>query len=156
MKKILLFLFLFLRIIDSAFSQNLYLKTGVNSTAFEFVDNKAQPLISFLPGIAPSFEIGYGYPISSFLVNEFGVSLDGYNSKGDTKIRDYDYTTFYGGIRNSTAFKVKIPSGVVSPSLIPNFFSMYEMIFSAPSIMQGPVLQTSSFTFPTFCVSYML
>jgi hypothetical protein len=129
MKKILLFLFLFLRIIDSAFSQNLYLKTGVNSTAFEFVDNKAQPLISFLPGIAPSFEIGYGYPISSFLVNEFGVSLDGYNSKGDTKIRDYDYTTFYGGIRNSTAFKVKIPSGVVSPSLIPNFFSMYEMIF---------------------------
>ena len=106
MKKILLLLILFLWIIDFGFSQDLYLKTGVNSTKFKFVDDKGQPIFKFLPAIAPSFEIGYGYPISDFLVNEFGVSLDGYNSKGDTKFRDYDYTTFYGGIRNSTAFNL--------------------------------------------------
>jgi hypothetical protein len=116
MKKLLLLLLLFLRIIDSGFSQDLYLKTGVNSTKFKFVDDKGQAILNFLPGIAPSFEIGYGYPISSFLVNEFGVSLDGYNSKGDTKIRDYDYTTLYGGIRNSTAFNLnfgKLEVGMV-------------------------------------------
>lgn len=106
MKKIFLLLFLFLRIIDSGFSQDIYLKSGVNSTRFKFVDDKGQAIYKFLPALAPSFEIGYGYSISDFLVNEFGVSLDGYNSKGDTKFRDYDYTTFYGGVRNSTAFKV--------------------------------------------------
>jgi hypothetical protein len=104
MKKILLLLFLFSRIIDSSFSQDLYLKTGVNSTKYKFVDDQGQPIYKFLPAIAPSFEIGYGYPISGSLVNEFGLSLDGYNSKGDTNFSDYDYSTFYGGIRNSTSF----------------------------------------------------
>ena len=106
MKKILLLFFLFLRIIDSGYSQDIYLKSGFNSTEFKFVDDKGQAIYKFLPAMAPSFEIGYGYPVSDFLVNEFGVSLDGYNSKGDAKFRDYDYTTFYGGIRNSTSFKV--------------------------------------------------
>ncbi len=58
MKKILLLLFLFSRIIDSSFSQDLYLKTGVNSTNYKFVDDKGQPIYKFLPAIAPSFEIG--------------------------------------------------------------------------------------------------
>jgi hypothetical protein len=67
------------------------------------LDKDGDPLYEFLPGISPSLEMGYGYQVNDFLVNEFGLSLDGYSSKGDNTSKNHSWSTLYGGLRNTTS-----------------------------------------------------
>lgn len=108
MRKLFLFFIFFLATAFRVFSQDVYLKTGINSTIFIFEDKDGQPLYNFLPSVSPSFEVGYGFPISGFLVNEFGISLDGYSSKGDNPSRDHSWSTLFGGLRNTTTVSASL------------------------------------------------
>ena len=92
----------------NSIGQDVFFKTGLNSTTYRFLDNKGNPITNFLPGIGPSFEVGYSHPISYFLVNEFAVAVDGYNSKGDNSSRNYSWSTLYGGVKNTTSASTSI------------------------------------------------
>lgn len=91
-----------------SYCQDVYFKTGINSTKFKFLDKAGDPLYQFLPDISPSLEMGYGYPVTDFLVNEFGLSLDGYSSKGDNSSKDHSWSTLYGGLRNTTSVSASL------------------------------------------------
>jgi hypothetical protein len=91
-----------------SYCQDVYLKSGINSTKFRFLDEAGEPLYQFLPGISPSLEMGYGYQVTDFFVNEFGLSFDGYSSKGDNTSKDHSWSTLYGGLRNTSSFSVSL------------------------------------------------
>lgn len=103
MRKFYFFFFLLFLNWTFSYCQDVYLKTGINSTKFKFLDKSGDPLYNFLPSISPSLEMGYGFPVSDFLVNEFGLSFDGYSSKGDNTSKNHSWTTLYGGVRNTTS-----------------------------------------------------
>jgi hypothetical protein len=108
MKKFYFFFFISYVLCTHSYCQDVYIKSGINSTKFRFLDEAGEPLYQFLPGISPSLEMGYGYPISDFLVNEFGLSLDGYSSKGKNTSKNHTWSTLYGGVRNTTSFSATL------------------------------------------------
>jgi hypothetical protein len=112
-----LFFFIYLNWTSSYCQEDVYLKTGINLTKFRFLDKAGDPLYQFLPGISPSLEIGYGLQLTDFLVNEIGLSLDEYTSKGDNKSKDHSWSTLYGGLRNTTSFSVYLADQNIEISL---------------------------------------
>ena len=89
----------------SAFGQNIYFKTGLNLTNYQFMDregNKAEGLNS---ASGSSYEIGLSIPLrNEWLKYELGIALDAYNASGGDVNNNYTWETNYGGIKNTISF----------------------------------------------------
>lgn len=100
MKK-LTFLFIVLSSVSTS-AQDVFFKTGLNSTLFNFKDQNGVKLTSLLPEMGNSYQLGVGLPLlDEFLRYELGFTLDTYNSTNEDPFNQYSWNTNYGGIKNS-------------------------------------------------------
>lgn len=86
-------------------AQNIYFKTGINSTKYNFKDQKGEKVSGFIPSVGSSFELGISQKFANdWLKYEFGITLDSYNATGGDHNNNYSWDTNYGGIRNTVSF----------------------------------------------------
>ena len=104
MKKQISFLLLVFLSIQSP-AQDLFFKTGVNQTSYDFRDKNGDKLDGLLPELGQSYQVGLGIPLFDYWARyELGLTLDAYNASGGDASNNYHWNTSYGGIQNSLAF----------------------------------------------------
>jgi hypothetical protein len=87
------------------YAQDVYFKTGLNNTSYDFKDKNGERISGLVKGIGSSYELGIGFPFAQdWFKNEFGISLDSYNSTGGDLNNNYSWDTNYGGIKNTFSF----------------------------------------------------
>uniref|UniRef100_UPI00404795BF hypothetical protein n=1 Tax=Algoriphagus sp. TaxID=1872435 RepID=UPI00404795BF len=85
--------------------QDLFFKTGVNSTLYKFKDKDGVQLNSLIPKTGTSFHLGAGLPLLNDLLRyELGLTVDAYNSSNEDPFTNYSWNTTYGGVKNSLGF----------------------------------------------------
>lgn len=102
-------------------AQEIFIKTGFNSTTYDFRSAAGDRLLNFTPGIGSSIEMGMGFPLvpkktkeqldklersysPNWLKNEVSLNLDSFNSFGGNSNNNYSWETTYGGLRNTLSF----------------------------------------------------
>ena len=108
-----------------SFGQEIFIKTGFNSTAYDFRSSSGAVLLDFTPGIGSSIEMGMGFPFipktgkeglvkeessysPNWLKNEVSLNLDSFNSFGGNGNNNYSWETTYAGVTNSISFLAHI------------------------------------------------
>ena len=105
MRKIVFINLLLLFVCFKTFSQNIYLKTGLNQTTYDFKDQNGEKVSGLFPGMGSSFDLGVGLPFAQdWLRYDLGLSLDSYNATGGDLSNNYSWNTNYGGIKNTVSF----------------------------------------------------
>jgi hypothetical protein len=106
-------------------AQEIFIKTGFNSTIYDFRSAAGDRLLDFSPGIGSSIEMGMGFPFipkktkeedaeeersysPNWLKNEVSLNLDSFNSFGGDSNNNYSWETTYGGLSNTVSFLVHV------------------------------------------------
>ena len=101
--------------------QEIFIKTGINSTTYDFRSADGAKLLDFTSGMGNSIEMGMGFPLvpktkkegapekersysPNSLKNEVSLNLDSFNSFGGDQNNNYSWETTYGGITNTLSF----------------------------------------------------
>jgi hypothetical protein len=101
--------------------QEIFIKTGFNSTNYDFRSASGDQLLDFSPGIGSSIQTGMGFPFflkkikedsekegrqysPHWFKNEVSLNLDNFNSFGGNLNNNYSWETTYGGLTNSISF----------------------------------------------------
>lgn len=102
-----------------SFGQEIFIKTGINSTVYDFKSSTGVRLLEFIPGIGSSIEMGIGFPFlekakaeekigpsysPNWFKNEVALTMDSYNSFGGNLNNNYGWETTYGGVTNTLSF----------------------------------------------------
>lgn len=104
-----------------SFGQEIFIKTGINSTTYNFKSSAGTSLLDFIPGVGSSIELGIGFPFlekskeeekekggpaysPNWFKNEVALNMDSYNSFGGNLNNNYGWETTYGGITNILSF----------------------------------------------------
>ncbi|MFN5336487.1 MAG: hypothetical protein ACK5BR_05575 [Bacteroidota bacterium] len=123
MKIIFLTSLLWIGLSLGALAQEIFIKTGINSTIYDFKSSAGLSLLKFTPGMGSTFEMGMGFPLlnksisdrlndfggvysPSWLKNEVSLGIDSYNSYAGDQNNNYSWETTYGGIHNTLSFLV--------------------------------------------------
>jgi hypothetical protein len=102
-------------------AQEIFIKTGINSTTYDFRSADGVKLLNFTPGMGNSIEMGMGFPFipkiakngepvkersysPNWFKNEVSLNLDSFNSFGGDQNNNYSWETTYGGITNTISF----------------------------------------------------
>ena len=105
--------------------QEIFIKTGINSTTYDFRSADGAKLLDFTSGMGNSIEMGMGFPLvpktkkegapetersysPNWLKNEVSLNLDSFNSFGGDQNNNYSWETTYGGITNTLSFLAHI------------------------------------------------
>lgn len=108
-----------------SFGQEIFIKTGINSTTYDFRSADGAKLLDFTSGMGNSIEIGMGFPFvpkskkedapekersysPNWFKNEVSLNLDSFNSFGGDQNNNYSWETTYGGITNTLSFLAHI------------------------------------------------
>ena len=108
-----------------SFGQEIFIKTGINSTSYDFRSADGAKLLDFTSGMGNSIEMGMGFPFvpkskkegalanersysPNWFKNEVSLNLDSYNSFGGDQNNNYSWETTYGGITNTLSFLAHI------------------------------------------------
>jgi hypothetical protein len=106
-------------------AQEIFIKTGINSTTYDFRSADGVKLLDFTSGMGNSIEIGMGFPFvpktkkegaqekersysPNWFKNEVSLNLDSFNSFGGDQNNNYSWETTYGGITNTISFLAHI------------------------------------------------
>jgi hypothetical protein len=106
-------------------AQEIFIKTGINSTMYDFRSANGDKLLDFTPGIGNSIEMGMGFPFvpkiakkgepvkersysPNWFKNEVSLNLDSFNSYGGNQNNNYSWETTYGGVTNTLSFLAHI------------------------------------------------
>ena len=106
-------------------AQEIFIKTGINSTAYDFRSADGLKLLNFTPGMGNSIEMGMGFPFvpkitkegepvkersysPNWFKNEVSLNLDSFNSFGGDQNNNYSWETTYGGVTNTLSFLAHI------------------------------------------------
>ena len=106
-------------------AQEIFIKTGINSTTYDFRSSDGVKLLDFTSGMGNSIEMGIGFPFlpkskkegvtakeysysPNWLKNEVSLHLDSFNSFAGNQNNNYSWETTYGGISNTLSFLVHI------------------------------------------------
>jgi len=85
--------------------QDLFFKTGINSTSFNYKGEDGTLLNSLIPKTGTSYHLGTGLPLLNDLLRyELGFTVDAYNSSIEDDLNNYSWNTTYGGIKNSLGY----------------------------------------------------
>jgi hypothetical protein len=104
-----------------SFGQEIFIKTGFNSTTYDFRSVSGDQLLEFSPGIGSSIQTGMGFPFllkkskedstqvgpsysPHWFKNEVSLNLDSFNSFGGNSNNNYSWETTYGGLTNTLSF----------------------------------------------------
>lgn len=87
------------------FGQDIYIKSGINFTHYQFKDINGRIVEGLISDIGSSYEMGLKLPLvrKSFKY-ELGIALDSYNSTGGDLNNNYSWNTNYGGIKNTFSY----------------------------------------------------
>ena len=105
--------------------QEIFIKTGINSTTYDFRSSDGTKLLDFSSGMGNSIEMGMGFPFvpktkkegapekarsysPNWFKNEVSLNLDSFNSFGGDQNNNYSWETTYGGITNTLSFLAHI------------------------------------------------
>ena len=108
-----------------SFGQEIFIKTGINSTTYDFRSADGTKLLDFTSGMGNSIEMGMGFPFvpkskkegaavkersysPNWLKNEVSLNLDSFNSYGGNQNNNYSWETTYGGLTNTLSFLAHI------------------------------------------------
>ncbi len=108
-----------------SFGQEIFLKTGINSTTYDFRSADGTKLLDFTSGMGNSIEMGMGFPFvpkskkegaiekersysPNWFKNEVSLNLDSFNSYGGNQNNNYSWETTYGGLTNTLSFLAHI------------------------------------------------
>ncbi|MFM2249331.1 MAG: hypothetical protein RLZZ358_258 [Bacteroidota bacterium] len=125
MRTVFLTCFLLFALSLTTVAQEIFIKTGINSTTYDFRSAEGVKLLNFTPGMGNSIEMGMGFPFvpkiakegesvkersysPNWFKNEVSLNLDSYNSYGGNQNNNYSWETTYGGITNSLSFLAHI------------------------------------------------
>ena len=125
MRTFFLTCFLLLTLNLSTVAQEIFIKTGINSTAYDFRSADGTKLLDFTSGMGNSIEMGMGFPFvqkiakegesvkersysPNWFKNEVSLNLDSFNSFGGDQNNNYSWETTYGGITNTLSFLTHI------------------------------------------------
>jgi hypothetical protein len=117
-------LFLF-AVVPRMTAQEIFIKTGINSTTYDFRSADGIKLLDFTPGMGNSIEMGMGFPFvpkskkdgakekersysPNWFKNEVSLNLDSFNSYGGNQNNNYSWETTYGGVTNTLSFLAHI------------------------------------------------
>lgn len=106
-------------------AQEIFIKTGINSTTYDFRSSDGTKLLDFSSGMGNSIEMGMGFPFvpktkkegasekersysPNWFKNEVSLNLDSFNSFGGDQNNNYSWETTYGGITNTLSFLAHI------------------------------------------------
>ena len=106
-------------------AQEIFIKTGINSTTYDFRSANGDKLLDFTPGMGNSIEMGMGFPFvpktgkegapekersysPNWFKNEVSLNLDSFNSFGGDQNNNYSWETTYGGVTNTLSFLAHI------------------------------------------------
>jgi hypothetical protein len=106
-------------------AQEIFIKTGINSTTYDFRSSDGTKLLDFSSGMGNSIEMGMGFPFvpktkkegapekersysPNWFKNEVSLNLDNFNSFGGNLNNNYSWETTYGGLTNSISFLAHI------------------------------------------------
>ena len=106
-------------------AQEIFIKTGINSTTYDFRSSDGTKLLDFTSGMGNSIEMGMGFPFvpktkkegapekersysPNWFKNEVSLNLDSFNSFGGDQNNNYSWETTYGGITNTLSFLAHI------------------------------------------------
>jgi hypothetical protein len=106
-------------------AQEIFIKSGINSTTYDFRSSDGVKLLDFTSGMGNSIEIGMGFPFvpktkkegapvkersysPNWFKNEVSLNLDSFNSFGGDQNNNYSWETTYGGITNTLSFLAHI------------------------------------------------
>jgi hypothetical protein len=109
-------------------AQEIFIKTGINSTTYDFRSTDGVKLLDFTSGMGSSIEMGMGFPFvpkskkegakekkrsysPNWFKNEVSLNLDSFNSFGGDQNNNYSWETTYGGLTNSLSFLAHIGEG---------------------------------------------
>ncbi len=103
-------------------AQEIFIKTGINSTTYDFRSANGDKLLDFTPGMGSSLEMGMGFPFVKktgknadvttkdhayapyWFKNEVSLNLDSFNSFSGNQNNNYSWETTYGGLTNTLSF----------------------------------------------------
>ena len=105
--------------------QEIFIKTGINSTTYDFRSSDGTKLLDFTSGLGNSIEMGMGFPFVKkskkedssikersysphWFKNEVALNMDSFNSFGGDQNNNYSWETTYGGITNTLSFLAHI------------------------------------------------
>jgi hypothetical protein len=121
MKNFFLTCYLLFALILPTVAQEIFIKTGINSTTYDFRSADGTKLLDFTSGMGNSIEIGMGFPFipkskkegdeeqersysPNWFKNEVSLNLDSFNSFGGDQNNNYSWETTYGGLTNTLSF----------------------------------------------------
>lgn len=91
------------------YGQNIYFKSGINLTNYQFEDINGKKAEGLNSDIGSSYELGIGLPIASeWFKYELGIALDSYNATGGDLSNSYSWNTNYGGIKNTFSYSPSV------------------------------------------------
>lgn len=103
--KRLLFIFFLILVNNLTVAQELFFKTGLNHTTYNFKVKNEKKLQGLIPGVGSSYQLGAGIPLVENVVKyEIGLTLDSFDASGGGSTDNFNWNTTYGGIRNSVEF----------------------------------------------------
>jgi hypothetical protein len=104
MKVLCLYILSLFLIQNFAIAQDVYFKSGLNNTRYDFKDEEGKKQ-KYYSGMGSSFEFGVGIPFhSQWFRYEGGVSIDNYNASGGDVNNNYSWNTTYAGLKNTVTF----------------------------------------------------
>lgn len=100
------FLFLFLMVTLSIFSQEIYFTTGKNYTKYLYKDANLQTNPNIQSGSGNFYEIGFTKPLAKKnIFYSLGLSLNDYNALGGNTANSYRWDTQYLGLHGGLLYK---------------------------------------------------
>ncbi|MEL1241378.1 hypothetical protein [Flavobacterium flavipallidum] len=100
------FLFLFLLVTSSIFSQEIYFTTGKNYTKYLYKDANLQSNPNLQSGSGNFYEIGFTQPLAKKnIFYSLGLSLNDYNALGGNTANSYRWDTQYLGVHGGLLYK---------------------------------------------------
>jgi hypothetical protein len=97
-----------------AFAQELYFKTGMNATTYEFRNPSGVKLTNFLPAAGSSYEFGFEFPfvkteqtyppLVKQVKNQVSLTLEELNGASGDKLTSYRSETRFIGFANRLSF----------------------------------------------------
>lgn len=97
-----------------AFAQELYFKTGMNATTYEFRNPSGVKLTNFLPAAGSSYEFGFEFPfvkteqtyppLVKQVKNQVSLTLEELNGASGDKLTSYRSETRFMGFANRLSF----------------------------------------------------
>ena len=97
-----------------AFAQELYFKTGMNATTYEYRNPSGVKLTDFLPATGSSYEFGFEFPfikteqtyppLVKQVKNQVSLTLEELNGASGDKLTSYRSETRFIGFANRLSF----------------------------------------------------